>query len=109
MNKKAVKLINQTYNEDLIGKVCLSLFKLHRDKAICYTLDEEAEELHEEMFDKYNGQFNLKYSRSSNICSPQSQLDHYQTSEINVRTKAPELIGCLTCTLWIYCNGMILI
>ena len=104
-----MRLINQTYNEDLIGKVCLSLSKLHRDKAICYTLDEEAEEFYEEIFDKYNGQFNLKYSRSSDICSSQSQLDQYEKSEINVRMKAPELIGHLTFILWIYCNGMILI
>ena len=69
VNKEAAKLINETYHEDLIGKVCLSLFKLHRDKAICYTLDEEAEELYEEIFDKYNGQFNLKYSGSSDVCS----------------------------------------
>ena len=94
--------MNQTYHENLIGKVCLSLFKLHQEKAICYILDEEAEELYEEIFDKYNGQFNLKCSRSSDICSSQSQLDHYEKSEINVRTKAPELIGCLTCILWIY-------
>ena len=92
MKKEAVKLINQTYNEDLIAKVCLSLFKLHREKAICYTLDEETEELYEEIFDKYNGQFNLKYSRSSDICSSQSQLDHYEKSEINVRMKTAELM-----------------
>ena len=36
----------------------------------------------------------------------QSQLDHYEKSEINVRMKAPELVGRLTCVLWIYCNGM---
>ena len=29
--------------------------------------------------------------------SSQSQLNHYEKSEINVRTKAPELIGRLTC------------
>ena len=102
VNKEAAELINETYHKDLIGKVCLLLFKLHQDKAICYTLDYKAEELYEEIFDKYNGQFNLKYSRSSDVCSSQSQLDHYEKSEINVRTKALELIGCLTCILWIY-------
>ena len=65
MNKEAAKLINQTYNENLIGKVYLSLFKLHQDKAICYTVNEEAEELYKEIFDKYNGQFNLKYLGNS--------------------------------------------
>ena len=103
MNKEAAKLMNKTYHEVLIGKVCLSL---HQEKAICYVLDEEAKELYEEIFDKYNGQFNLKYSRRSDICSSQSQSDHYEKPEINVRTKAPELIGHLTRILWIYCNSM---
>ena len=77
--------MNETYDEDLIGKVCLALFKIHCEKAICYKLNDEAEDLYEEIFD---------------------QLDHYEKSEINVRMKAPELIGRLTCVLWIYCNGM---
>ena len=106
MNKEAEKLINQTYNEDPIGKVCSSLFKLHQGKSICYTLNEEAEDLYGEIFDKYNGQFNLKYLGSSDISSSQSQLDQYDKSEINVRTEAPELIGHLTCILWRYCKGM---
>ena len=82
-----MKLINEMYDEDLIGKVCLALFKIHHEKAICYKLNDEAEELHEEIFDKYNRQFNLKYSGSSEPCLSQSQLDHYEKSEINVRTK----------------------
>ena len=94
------------YDENLIGKVCLALFKIHHNKSICYKLNDEAEELYEEIFDKYNGQFNLKYSGSSEPSSSQSQLDHYEKLEINIRTKAPELIGRLTCILCIYCNGM---
>ena len=43
---------NQTYHEDLIGKACLVLFKLHRDKSICYQLNEEAKELYEEIFEQ---------------------------------------------------------
>ena len=72
----------------------------------CYKLNDEAEDLYEEIFDKYNGQFNFKYSGSSEPCLSQSQLDYYEKLEINVRVKAPELIGRLTCVLWIYCNGM---
>ena len=98
--------MNEMYEEDLIEKVCLALFKIHHEKAICYKLNDEAEELYEDIFDKYNGQFNLKYSGSSEPCLSQSQLDHYEKLEINIRTKAPKLIGRLTCVLWIYCNGM---
>ena len=71
--------MNETYDKDLIGKVCLALFKIHHEKAICYKLNDEAEDhRYEEIFDKYNGQFNLKYSGSSEPCSSQSQLDHYE-------------------------------
>ena len=95
--------MNETY-DDLIGKVCLALFKIHHEKGICYKLNDEAEELYKEIFDKYNGQFNLKYSGSSEQSLSQSQLD--EKLEINVRMKGLELIGRLTSVLWIYCNGM---
>ena len=35
----------------------------------------------------------------------QPDLDYMEKSEISVRTKAPELIGRLTCILWIYCEA----
>ena len=38
-------------------------------------------------------------------CS-QATLDDEEKSEISVQTKAPEIIGRLTCVMWIYCNGM---
>ena len=45
-----------------MGKVCLEIFCHHHDKDIMYKLDEEATELYECIFDKYNLQFNMKYS-----------------------------------------------
>lgn len=41
-------------------------------------------------------------------CETVSQvtLSAEERAEINVRTKAPELIGRLSIVLWIYCNGM---
>ena len=87
------------------------IMKIWLERSVCHCSSyietkpyEETEELYEEIFDKYNGQFNLKYSGSSDVCSSQSQLDHYEKSEINVRTEALEFIGCLTHILWIYCN-----
>ena len=39
--------------------------------------------------------------------SQEQQLDSYDKAEISVRSKAPELIGRMTVSLWIYCNGKI--
>ena len=55
--------------------------------------------------DKYRGQFNLKYSSSSQITASQPELNTEEKSEISVRTKVPELIGHLACVFWVYCNG----
>ena len=72
---------------------------------MCYTLDPKAEKLFEKITDKYSGQFNLKYSTSSQLSSSQPELDNKEKAEICVRTKATEMIGRLTCVLWVYCNG----
>ena len=52
----------ENYDNDILGKVALELYKFHRASEMVYALDAEAEQLFEEMFDKYNGQFNMKYS-----------------------------------------------
>ena len=79
----------------------------HLDKDTCYTLSEEAEQIFEQITDKYSGQFNLKYSSASQISVSQPELDIEEKFEICVRTKATELIGRLICVLWVYCNGNI--
>ena len=38
------------------------LFAHHSETDTCYTLTEDAEKVFEAITDKYNGQFNLKYS-----------------------------------------------
>ena len=81
------------------------IFLFHHDKDICYSLDEEAEQLFEQITDKYSGQFNLKYSMSSQLSLSQPELDNDERADICVCTKATELIGSLTCVLWVYCNG----
>lgn len=62
VNKKAATDIATKYDPNIIGEVCLQIFNLHCDQEIHYEFDEDAEELYEQIFDKYNGQFNLKYS-----------------------------------------------
>ena len=77
----------------------------HQDKDIIYKFDNEGDEVFEEICDKLNGLFKLKYSTSSQISSSQTLLDTADKAEINVRTKATELIGRLACILWVYCEG----
>ena len=88
-----------------MGMVMLKIFSIHHDKDICYTLDNEADQLFERITDKYSGQFNLKYSMSIQLSSSQPELDTDEWANICVQTKATELIGRLTCVLWVYCNG----
>ena len=54
--------MRQKYDDDLMGKMCLEIFHYHHDKEIKYKLDEEATKLYKSIFDKYNSQFNIKYS-----------------------------------------------
>ena len=49
-----------------MGKIALAILNIHRNKEIVYDFDEEAEEMYEAIVDKYNGQFNLKYSCTYN-------------------------------------------
>ena len=104
-NKSAAKELQRRFNDNVMGMVMLKIFVHHHEKDICYTLDDEAEQLFERITDKYSGQFNLKYSTSSQLSSLQPELDTDERAEICVRTKATELIGRLTCVLWVYCNG----
>ena len=60
-NKRAARKLLSNYDENLIGEICLHIFNYHAQNQVVYELDEDAAEVYEEMFDKYNGQFNLKY------------------------------------------------
>ena len=135
-NRKAATEMMEKYDPDLMGKIALALFKHHSTNQIIYKFDEEAESLYKTIFDKYNAQFNLKYSGNNVIkylftsieemwnaknttieiissynnsgeskIGPQGALNYTEKDKISVCTKAPELLGRLTCVLWIYCNG----
>ena len=88
-----------------MGEVMSKILAHHLETDTCYTLSPEAEKVFEEITDKYSGQFNLKYGTASQLSASQPELDLEEKSEICVRTKATELIGHLTCVLWVYCNG----
>ena len=95
----------RNYNDNVMGQVMSKIFEYHSETNTCYTLTEDAEKVFEAIRDKYNGQFNLKYSTPSQISASQPELDLEEKSEISITTKATELIGHLTCVLWVYCNG----
>ena len=45
------------------------------------------------------------FTGDSSQGSSQPQLDHMEKSDIFIHTKAAELIGRLSCSLWIYCKA----
>ena len=106
-NKTAAKELMRNYNDHVVGQVMSKIFAHHSETDTCYRLDEEAEKVYKNITDKYNGQFNLKYSSASQLSASQPVLDLEEKSEICVRTKANVLIGRLTCVLWVYCNGKV--
>ena len=72
--------------------------------ATTYSLDSEAEKVFENIVDKFNDQYNLKYTSLSQLTTSQPDLDGDEKSELSVRTKATEIIGRLACVLWVYCE-----
>ena len=97
--------MNENFEETYKGKVMERIVLFHQNKDIIYKFDNEGDELFGKICDKLNGLFNLKYSTSSQISSSQTPLDTADKAEINVWTKATELIGCLAYILWVYCKG----
>ena len=77
----------------------------HKDKNITYKLDQEGNALYEQIVNKFNDQYNLKYTSESQTSSSQPDLNMEEKAELSVRTKATEIIGRLSCVLWIYCSG----
>ena len=61
--------------------------------------------MYEIIIDKLNDQFNLKYTLASQLSASEPDLNNNKKSKLSVHTKGTEIIGRLTCSLWIYCNG----
>ena len=107
-NRQAYRTMASKYDADIIGQVMEGIVEFHKSQEVLYTLDEEAESVFEIITDKLNDQFNLKYTSASQISASQPDLDNTEKSELSVCTKATEIIGRLTCVLWVYCKGSIL-
>ena len=104
-NRDAYRKLIRGYDGNIMGMVMEGILLIHKDKKITYTLSDEADKLYEKIIDKLNDQFNLKYMSASQLSSSQPDLNNNEKSELSVRTKGTEIIGRLTCSLWIYCNG----
>ena len=89
-NKEAAKELCHNYDDNIMGMIMAKILAFHLIKNTCYTLSEEAEQIFEAITDKYSGQFNLKYSTSSQLSASQPEFDLEEKSEICVCTKAPK-------------------
>ena len=61
-NVFAARKLEETFPEDILGKVALAIFTHHKDKNIVYKLDEEAEEVFKTIHNKFRSNFNMKYA-----------------------------------------------
>ena len=61
-NRLVSKKLQQNYDDKIIGKIANAIYNYHKDKSIMYELDAEGEVVYEEIVQKYNDQFNLKWS-----------------------------------------------
>ena len=97
--------MKETYDKDLMGKIALSVYRHHISSAVTYQLGEEAQKYFDKILDNLASQFNSHYNLDEDITDSQPLLNSQQREDIEVRTKAGELIGRLSCVLWIYSNG----
>ena len=104
-NRAAYQELSECYSENLICTVIEGILLVHKEQNIRYTLSDEADRVYEHIIDKLNDQFNLKYTSASQIPDSQPDLNNNEKSELSVRTKGIEIIGRLSCALWIYCKG----
>ena len=103
--RKAAQDIRSEFDESIMGKVALSIFLHHNASAVTYALCESAQEYFDKIIDNLAMQFNCHYDQVDTLTDSQPTLDSQQRADIDVRTKAAELMGRLACVLWIYCNG----
>ena len=104
--RKAAKEMREQYDENIVGKVALAVFRHHKTSNITYELAEEAQVYFDGILDNLASQFNSHYDMGMEVTESQPDLSEEQRADIDVRTKAAELIGRLSAVLWIYNNGI---
>lgn len=103
--RKAASEMREEYQDNLMGKVALAIYRHHKGCPTTYKLCPEAQDYFDGILDNLASQFNSHYDIEDSITESQTQLDEQQRADIDVRTKAGELIGRLSAVLWIYNNG----
>ena len=98
--------MREQYDENIVGKVALAVFRHHKTSNITYELAEEAQVYFDGILDNLASQFNSHYDMGMEVTESQPDLSEEQRADIDVRTKAAELIGRLSAVLWIYNNGI---
>ena len=103
--RKVASQMRKEYQNDIMGKVAIAIYRHHKGSPTTYKLCQEAQEYFDGILDNLASQFNSHYDIEDSITESQTQLDEQQRADIDVRTKAGELIGRLSAVLWIYNNG----
>ena len=103
--RQATKEMRQQYHSNIVGKVALAVFHHHKALQVIYELSTEAQDYFDTILDNLASQFNSHYDMEKDLTESQPVLSDEQRADIDVRTKAAELIGRLSAILWIYNNG----
>ena len=103
--RKAAKEMREQYDKDIVGKVALAIFRHHKASQVIYELSDEAQQYFDGILDNLASQFNSHYDMEEEPTDSQPVLNDEQRADIDVRTKAAELIGRMSGILWIYNNG----
>ena len=103
--RKAAKEMREQYDKDIVGKVALAIFRHHKASQVIYELSDEAQQYFDGILDNLASQFNSHYDMEEDLTESQPVLNDEQRADIDVRTKAAELIGRMSGILWIYNNG----
>ena len=76
--------MDEIYSRTLMGEIAYQIYLWHKDKCILYEFDEEAMRVFMIIVEKYNAQFNLKWS-----CKSKHLFQvHTRNEEIQLRTCA---------------------
>ena len=100
--------MSRTFEKDLMGKIALAVYRHHASSSVTYEFGDNAQKYFDNIVDNLASQFNSHYNLDDELTDSQPLLSSQQRAEIDVRTKAGELIGRLSAVLWIYRNGMLL-
>ena len=97
--------MRQQYDSNIVDKVALAVFRHHKALQVIYELSTEAQDYFDTILNNLASQFNSHYDMEKDISESQPVLSDEQRADIDVCTKAAELIGRLSAILWIYNNG----